>query len=499
MQTPSLDALPAPFAASLARFHEAVRRTDALITADPTPHGKTPAEIRERAELRLDRLRRFLAQLGNPHQRYRIIHITGTSGKGSTSTAIASILSSAGLRTGLHTSPYLQTPTEKLQINGELIGPDAFADIVDEILAEHDAWVARHEAPLTYGEVWVALTLAWFAKATVDVAVIEVGAGGRFDLTNVVTPTVTAITSVGIDHTVTLGETIAEIAWHKAGIIKPGAPVVTAVTDPVALKPILAEAELARVPLTRVVHGETFDLISTGMSGTRWRTLNPDGTPEHQWPAPAGGFQAANAAVAVAVVREFARVTGDDVPDEAIERGLAAARIPGRYEVIHDAETGTRVILDGAHNTQKVAALAAEIARERERTDSPLVVVFGALEAKHYVEMAELLAPQAAAMVVTSPQVLAKAGAHIEALIAAVRRTGFSGVLLGEPEPKVAVQKALDIARDLPDALLLVSGSLYLVGNVRGRWYPDDAVTLARTPWPDPAKWPKQWFGAPWT
>jgi folylpolyglutamate synthase/dihydropteroate synthase len=121
------------------------------------------------------------------------------------------------------------------------------------------------------------------------------------------------------------------------------------------------------------------------------------------------------------------------------------------------------------------------------------------LEAKHYDEMAALLAPEADAIIVTSPQVLAKTSARVADLAAAVRHAGFSGTLEAEPDPTTAMERGLELARNLPNALLLVSGSLYLVGNVRGRWYPDDAVTLARTPWPDPAAWPRHWFAAPST
>jgi dihydrofolate synthase / folylpolyglutamate synthase len=238
----------------LRRYREAVVRTDALI--DPTPaHGKSPAEVRARAELRLARLRSFLAHLGNPHDRYPVVHVGGTSGKGSTSTAIAAILTAAGYRTGLHTSPFLQVATEKLAIDGQLISGNDFADLVDEILAEASRWVPVPEGRLTYGEVWVALLATYFARERVDVAVIEVGAGGRFDLTNVVNPAVSVITSVGIDHTETLGATMPEIAWHKAGIIKGGAPAITTVTDPEALAPIEAEARAVGSALSRPVPG----------------------------------------------------------------------------------------------------------------------------------------------------------------------------------------------------------------------------------------------------
>ncbi len=470
---------------TLDRFHAAVARVDALIERDNTPHGKTPGEIRARAEMRLARMRDFLRFLGDPHLRYPVVHVTGTSGKGSTSTAIARILEATGLRVGLHTSPYLQTPTEKLQLDGRLIGPERFADLVDQILVAHNRWVGEGNEALTYGEIWVAMVTTAFAEAPVDVGVIEVGAGGRFDLTNVVQPAVTVITSVGIDHVVTLGDTIEEIAWHKAGIIKPGAPVVTAVTDPRALNAIFTEATRAIVPVIRVLEGETWQRLPQHAPATRWRDLT-DGGIAAPLPAPPGGYQAGNAAIAVATVRAFADQTGTIVSGDAITAGLTATRIPGRYEIIRLAGEPT-VILDGAHNPQKVAALMADIGPAVRSAGGRLIVVLGALEAKQINEMAALITPWADAIVATSPRVLAKAGAETAALARQIVDSGFKGRLSSVPQPLDAIVQAIDIASELEDATVLVTGSLYLIGNIRGRWFPDDAVTLARTSWPEGA------------
>ncbi|HEU0163456.1 MAG TPA: Mur ligase family protein, partial [Thermomicrobiales bacterium] len=224
------------------RYKRAAARLDELIEHSSAPEDKSREAVQARAELRMGRLRAFLRHFGSPQDRYPIVHVGGTSGKGSTSTTIAAILTAAGYRTGLHISPYLQTPLEKLQLNGNLIDPEHFTSLVDRLLAAHEAWIGGGGEPLTYGELWMALTVFFFADAGVEVAVLEVGAGGRFDLTNVITPAVSVITSVGIDHTNTLGSTIEEIAWHKAGIIKRGIPAVTAATHPVALAIIRAEA-----------------------------------------------------------------------------------------------------------------------------------------------------------------------------------------------------------------------------------------------------------------
>lgn len=469
---------------TLDRFHAAVARVDSLIERDNTPHDKSPEEIRTRAEMRLARMQDFLDFVGNPETRYPVIHVTGTSGKGSTSTAIARILEAAGLRVGLHTSPYLQTPTEKLQLDGRMVSPDAFCMLVERVLTHHDRWVHEGNEQLTYGEIWVAMVTMAFAEAAVDVGVIEVGAGGRFDLTNIVHPAVSVITSVGIDHIVTLGDTIEEIAWHKAGIIKAGAPVVTAVTDPRALDAVYAQASYVNAPVIRVLEGVTWERITTDamVTATRWRDLTPGGF-ETPLPAPAGAYQAGNAAVAVAAVRAFAEESGRTISEDAIRTGLSATRIPGRYEAIARMGEPT-VILDGAHNPQKVAALMDDLGPTSRSSGTRLIVVLGALEAKQIGEMAELITPWADTIIATSPRVLAKAGAETNALVAAIADAGFGGTVIPITVPQDAIARAISVATEGRDALVLVTGSLYLIGNIRGRWFPDDAITLAGTPWP---------------
>ncbi len=485
---PIRDARPElrPGASALARYRSAVARTDALIERSNTPEGKTPAEIRARAELRLRRVRRFLAWLDDPQDAYPIVHVGGTSGKGSTSAAIAAILSAGGYKVGLHTSPYLQVATEKLQVDGRLIAPDVFALLVDEVLEAHDAWRRANpgDDQLTYGEVWVALLTTYFRRERVDLAVIEVGAGGRFDLTNVVQPVAAVVTSVGLDHTVTLGETIPEIAWHKAGIVKAGAAAVTAVADPMAYAIIAAEAERAGASLVRVIPGETFEVVETSPEGTIWRELRVNASGgrivEAPLPAPPGRFQATNAATAVATVRELA-ARGFPVTEGAIRAGLAAARLPGRFERMPDV---VPVVLDGAHNPEKVGALAADLPSLVGRGETRhLIVVLGALESKRHDEMVRSLEPHAAELVTTSPHVLAKPSAVAADLGATARTIGFRGRLTVEPDPTTALERALERAR-ATGGTVLVTGSLYLIGNVRGRWYPDEAIVLERTSWP---------------
>ncbi len=463
------------------RYHEAAARLDALIEMTPTPTDTSREAVRERAEFRMGRLLRFLERLGNPHLGRPLVHIGGTSGKGSTSTTLAAILTAAGYRTGLHTSPYLQTPLEKLQVDGKLIDAGAFVTIVDELFAAHEAWVADGEDVLTYGEAWNALTWLFFRHEQVDVGIVEVGAGGRYDLTNILTPTLSIITSVGIDHTNTLGSTIEDIAWHKAGIIKPGIPALTTVPDPVARQIVIDEAVERGSPLTVVDLETAITGVATAPDGTTWREV-ATGAP-HQMRM-CGTFQARNGQVAIEAAR-LLREAGIAIPDDAIGRGLLAARIPGRAELVNGE---VPVLLDGAHNPEKLAALAADVPALLLRPDgAQRIGIVGLLDAKKGEDMIRSVVPVIDVLIATSPQVYAKESKTADAIASLARDAGFGGDVVIEPDP----EKALALGRSRADATrgdsLLVTGSLYLVGNIRGSWYREEAIVASRTPWPGEA------------
>jgi dihydrofolate synthase/folylpolyglutamate synthase len=446
----------------LARYREALVRSNSLIEPDHAEADMSLAAIHARARTRLDRLASFLDFLGDPHRRYPVVHVTGTSGKGSTSVAIASILGAAGKRVGLYTSPYLQVATEKLQIGGRLIDPILFADLTDDLLAKAAAW---RNGPLSYAEFWLALAASAFAQSDVDYVVIEVGAGGRLDATNVVRPAVSVITSVGLDHTETLGPTIADIAWQKAGIIKPGAPVVTAVPE--------AEAAQTGSPLVRLLPDRDAAVVNESLESVHWRDRRgrdfPTGMP--------GRFQAINSALAVAAVEQLPDVV---VSDDLIAAGLSMARLPGRFEVV---QREPLVVLDGAHNPDKIAAFVRELPLlHGVEPGGKLMAVVGSLAAKNHEAIIAALANDVDALMLTSPQVLAKPSAHASALAEEARRSGFAGLIEIEPDPRRAFDRALDLAG--PRDAVLVTGSLYLLGNLRGRWFPDDEIVVQRSPWP---------------
>ncbi len=458
-------------------------RLDALIKPGSSDRDLNQASIRARAIARLDRLRAFLAYLGNPQNRYPIVHVAGTSGKGSTATATASILSAAGYRVGLHVSPYLQVATEKLQLDGRLIAADAFGALVDDVLAAADAWAARAtgNVPLTYGEVWAAMTFRWLAQQRVDCAVIEVGAGGRYDLTNVLRPAVSVITTISLDHTATLGNTIAEIAWHKAGIIKPGGPAVTAVSDPVALTVLEAEAAAVNAPLVRVTPFTSYPPFSSEQAAPPVTGPPLAVIKEGNAPLP-NRFQAVNAGLAVAAVRALS-ARGFPVSETQISAGLAASRLPGRLEAMPPGPVPP-VVLDGAHNPEKIAALVGELASLWSGyAHARPVVVLGALGSKDMTEMARALAPAISALVATVPDVLGKASADPQTIVAAFAQVAFAGPFIVERNPETALDKALLLAKNLHQPVL-ATGSLYVIGALRGRWYRPQDIVREQTPWP---------------
>jgi dihydrofolate synthase / folylpolyglutamate synthase len=379
----------------------------------------------------LDRVERALDALGHPERAAPALHVAGTNGKGSTCAMAAAALRAAGLRTGLYTSPHLAAFNERIQVDGRPLDDAALARAVGAVRAAcpwHEA--GGPEERLTYFEVATLAAFVHLAEARVDVMVVEVGLGGRLDATNALTPAVAAVARIGLDHTRLLGDTLEAVAREKAGIFKPGVPAVLHAVQPPGVLEVLA-AEAAR-------------------RGAPWQVA-PVG-----WDGPLsllGPHQQGNAGLAVAALRALRRA-GVPVDERAIAAGLAAARWPGRLERIGG------VLLDGAHNPDGAAALAAALVVLHP--GRPVELVFGVLEDKDHAGMLRALAPAVRRLHLVAPD---SARARPPAEVAEQARA------LGLPaDLHAGVGEALACARAAAadGAPVVVAGSLYLVGEARG-------------------------------
>lgn len=374
--------------------------------------------------LGLSRVRGALAELGDPHEALTVVHVAGSNGKGSTCAMVESIARAAGLRTGLTTSPHLARFAERIRIDGEPIAGAPFDAALGAALGAADRG-------LTFFEALTVAALVAFRDAAVDVAILEVGLGGRLDATNVVpAPAACAITSISLEHTAVLGGTLGAIAREKAGILKPAVPYVLGALPP--------EAEEAIEEVARSIG-----------AGPRY-----PGPLEPRDVALRGPHQRRNAAVAAAL----ADLLGDRFPAvrAAVPAGLAAVRWGGRHERI-PAGRGVTALFDGAHNEEGASALAAALAEDGV-DPGRTTLVFGALADKSYSSMLSLIAPLAARRVFTTPK--GRAPAPIDELAEA-----FGGEAVADPA--AALARALDLTE--PGGTVLVTGSLYLVGELRAR------------------------------
>jgi dihydrofolate synthase/folylpolyglutamate synthase len=397
-------------------------------------------------KLGLATIRRMLANLGNPHRRYRTIHIAGTNGKGSVASGIASVLRASGYRVGLYTSPHLVRFNERIQIDGAEI---ADADIVRLYRRVRRALPDGREP--TFFEFTTAMALDEFARRKVDWAVIETGMGGRLDATNVVTPSVTVVTNVSLEHREYLGPTLAAIAFEKAGIIKRGVPVVTAVSQPAALEVIRRTAQHKSAPLFRL--GKEFSVRRRGSQEFTYIGLR------HRWPglttALQGRYQVDNAALTLAAC-ELLQRKAPRIELESVRRGLASHRWPGRLETVCETPL---VMVDGAHNLEAARQLARHLADRMEGRRFTLVV--GILDDKPYRAMLRLLLPLADRVIATQARINRAIPA---ATIAAFARTMVPDVTV---EPDVASALRLAVSTASPGSLTLAAGSLYVVGEVK--------------------------------
>ncbi|MGQ9483429.1 MAG: bifunctional folylpolyglutamate synthase/dihydrofolate synthase [Desulfosoma sp.] len=395
----------------------------------------------------LNRTENLLERLGNPHRRFRALHIAGTNGKGSTAAFLSSILTRHGFRVGLYTSPHLVRFTERFRINDE----ESSAERIFEVFQDVMGVVAGDEWP-TFFEAVTAMAFHYFAQEAVDWAVIETGMGGRLDATNVIFPQVSVITNVAMDHQEFLGSTLSAIAREKAGIIKDRTPVVTAVKQPAAQSTLKAACLKKSAPLYR--YGVHFRVQKNGPQHFHYQGFSRD------WPnlklALLGDHQYTNAAVALAALEVLETQELLALDWDKIAQGLAQVRWPGRLEIL---ETQPMVVLDGAHNPHGAeclrTALKTQFAHRR------LHLVMGIMADKDIRGIFRRLLPLAETAVFTQPRY--GRAAHPDVL----RRLAlpFHKKVFVIPKPADAIAQAKAMAA--PDDVVCVTGSLYFVGEVK--------------------------------
>lgn len=398
--------------------------------------------------LGLERIGACLRALGDPHRAWPGLHVGGTNGKGSTSLLLSSVLSAAGYRTGLYTSPPLECFGERIRVDGSLLPDEAVADLYEAVLG------AGREHPeaggLSQFEVITAMAFLHFARVPVDAAVVEVGLGGRLDATNVIVPEVAVVTNVGLEHAEHLGPTPEAIAGEKGGIVKPGVPLVTG-AEGEALE-VLREAAASGGCDLRV-RGLDFH-VSLGAGGLEYR--GP------RWRLPGlelgllGGFQRDNLALALAAL-EVLEERGWRLPEHALRRAVREARWPGRLEVLG---SGPRVVLDGAHNPHASRVLARSL--REDFSYERLWLVLGILGDKDARSILADLLPLAQRVVATRS---ASARARDPEEIGRLARQLQVGELLALPTVAAALDWALE--RAAPGDLVCVTGSLTTVGEAR--------------------------------
>jgi len=428
----------------------------------------------------LGRMRAFADHLGNPQSDYPIIHVAGTKGKGSVAALCASSLRANGYKVGLYTSPHLEDYTERIQVNGHPILERDLVNLVDELRPFLDAGTE-----LTTFEITTAIAMLYFARQGVTAAVFEVGLGGRLDATNVVTPRVAVITSISYDHTAFLGNSLAEIAGEKGGIIKPGIPVVVAPQKEEARLVIEKICQERSSPVLEVGRDLRFALREHSLSGQTFVVWQPEdqerldnyleqnGTAGSWSPVtlkiPLLGYhQVENAATAYAALK-VANDSGLKISEDAIARGFAGVHWPGRFEILQRMPP---VLVDSAHNRD--SALKLRLALDDYFPGKPVVLIFGASEDKDIEGMFAELMPRVRQVIATQsyhPRALAS-----QLIVELAQRFGRPASLV--PEIDEALTEAIKQADGR--ALVLATGSLFVAAGVRESWLKRQEAAVAQ-------------------
>ena len=409
----------------------------------------------------LKRINHFLNLLGNPHQCYKSIHVTGTSGKGSTATMIASILGSEGFKTGLNISPSVQILNERFQINNKIIPTSKIRKTFDEMMPIiQDSGKHSEYGALTAFEIFASLAFMLFAKENIDVAIVEVGIGGMKDATNILDSQISVITNIGLDHTEILGNSVEEIAKHKIGVIKQEQIVISGVRQ-LSLQKMIAGYGASMKATFRQL-GKDFqwklcenkEQLSIAFQDKSFKGIGLN---------MAGEFQFDNAACATAASVAFKK----DLSEKSVQNGLKGSFLPGRMEVVH---RNPLVILDGAHNVDKISASTDAIIKSY--TFDRKIVIFSIKSDKLYREILQYIVEGTSILILTSFKTKEGHRKPLETDILAleVRQIEPSLEIHFIHEPQSAMRFALSRARE--NDLIWVTGSFHLVGEIRNLWYP---------------------------
>jgi dihydrofolate synthase/folylpolyglutamate synthase len=401
----------------------------------------------------LERMVLLLEKLGNPHDSFPAIHIAGTKGKGSIAAHCEAALRAGGYTTGLYTSPHLHDFRERIQVNAELIPESEFIKLVEKLKP------AVETTPgVTSYELQTALAMLYFSEAGVEVAVLEVGMGGRLDSTNVITPVVSVISSISYDHTFILGDTLTEIAGEKGGIIKPGVPVVSAPQNPEALQVLQNIAEENASDFFLVGEEWKFKAVSHNLEGQVFEVTH-NGTTTKFETRLLGAHQIENAVTALAALTT-ARSAGLVIDDDSIRAGFKQLSWPGRFEIVSRQPV---VIFDGAHNRDSAKRLIETIAEYFP--NSPLTVVFGAMEDKDIPGMFAELLPGCTQLILTSADHPRAEKTDRLEMLAAQYNCPIESVV----DQEQVITSAL--SQTAEDGVVLFTGSLSVVGDFRSLWY----------------------------
>jgi dihydrofolate synthase / folylpolyglutamate synthase len=420
--------------------------------------------------LGLEHVRRLLAAVGDPQRGLPAVLVAGTNGKGSTAALLAAVGQAAGYRTGLYTSPHLETVEERVRVDGERIGGEELGALVLEVVAAGERVLP---APPTYFEALTAAAFLCFRRHEVELAVLEVGLGGRLDATNAAEPAVSVITPVALEHQEQLGDTLAAIAGEKAGVMRRGRPTVAWGGQPEVAAALRAAAEASGAELVLVGEeepggaeaavGPARPLPEAPWEGQRIVVATASGAVDLTVPL-LGGHQAVNAALAWAAAERMARHGWRRLDAAAFRRGAAAWRWPGRLEPV-SLPAGApcrRVLLDAAHNPDGARALARFLADPPAPFPAPPVLLFGVLADKDAAALLAALAPLAGRLVLTSPP--HERGRDPRELLPLLPAGTAAEV---EPDPAAALDRALALTPAAGADTLVVCGSIYLVGAAR--------------------------------